>query len=78
MIVLLLCLCRFRADRKLRRRPTCALLAAAALSCAAGGRGTRRDSQLPGGWYSNMTMSYNGCLGHGGFGGQYMLADPVR
>ena len=23
-----------------------------------------------------MTMTYNGCIGHGGFGGQYMLADP--
>jgi len=39
-------------------------------------RGTRRDSQLEGGRYSNMTMTYNGCIGHGGFGGQYMLADP--
>ena len=33
-------------------------------------RGTTRDSQLEGGRYSNMTMTYNGCFGHGGFGGQ--------
>ena len=36
-------------------------------------RGTTRGG---GARYSNMTMTYNGCFGHGGFGGQYLLADP--